>query len=65
MPIKVSVLKEARPDEQRVTLVPSLVDELIKLGAAFAMESGAGDAAKLSHPRSLFTDDEEQIRHDG
>jgi NAD(P) transhydrogenase subunit alpha len=47
MPIKISVLKETRPDERRVALVPSVVDKLVKLGAVLSVQSGAGDAAKL------------------
>ena len=67
MPIKISVLKETRPDERRVALVPVVADKLVKLGAALSMETGAGDAAKLpdkafknvafvSDPRSLVSD---------
>jgi len=67
MPIKISVLKETRPDERRVSLVPSVVDKLVKLGAVISLQSGAGDAAKLpdnafknvafvSDPRSLVSD---------
>jgi NAD(P) transhydrogenase subunit alpha len=47
MPIKISVLKETRPDERRVALVPVVADKLVKLGAALSLETGAGDAAKL------------------
>jgi H+-translocating NAD(P) transhydrogenase subunit alpha len=47
MSIRISVLKETRPDEQRVALVPSVVDRLIKLGAVLSMQAGAGDAVKL------------------
>jgi H+-translocating NAD(P) transhydrogenase subunit alpha len=47
MPVKIAVLKETRPNERRVALVPSVADKLMKLGAQIAMQSGAGDAVKL------------------
>jgi H+-translocating NAD(P) transhydrogenase subunit alpha len=53
MPIKIAILKETRPDEQRVAMVPSVVDKLIKLGAEVHIQTGAGDAVKL--PDSAFT----------
>jgi H+-translocating NAD(P) transhydrogenase subunit alpha len=52
MPVKIAVLKETRPHERRVALVPAVADKLIKLGAQIAMQSGAGDAVKL--PDSVF-----------
>ncbi|WP_144156245.1 NAD(P) transhydrogenase subunit alpha [Paraburkholderia sp. BCC1885] len=52
MAIKIAVLKETRPDETRVALVPSVVDKLIKLGAQVFMQSGAGGAVKL--PDAVF-----------
>jgi NAD(P) transhydrogenase subunit alpha len=52
MPVKIAVLKETRPNERRVALVPSVADKLIKLGAQIAMQSGAGDAVKL--PNAAF-----------
>ncbi len=40
--MKVSVLRETRPDERRVALVPSEVAVLTKAGIEVAIESGAG-----------------------
>jgi len=48
MYVNVAVLKETQPHERRVALVPSVVPKLIKLGAKLHMQSGAGDAIKLS-----------------
>lgn len=47
MPIKIAVLKETRPHERRVALVPVVADKLAKLGVQIHMQSGAGDAVKL------------------
>ncbi|WP_277962644.1 NAD(P) transhydrogenase subunit alpha [Pseudomonas sp. RIT-To-2] len=44
MYVNVAVLKETRPHEHRVALVPSLTAKLIKLGARLHMQSGAGVA---------------------
>ena len=52
MPVKIAVLKETRPNERRVAMVPVVADKLIKLGATIHMQSGAGDAVKL--PDSAF-----------
>jgi NAD(P) transhydrogenase subunit alpha len=52
MPVKIAVLKETRPNERRVALVPVVADKLAKLGAQIAMQSGAGDAVKL--PNSVY-----------
>jgi H+-translocating NAD(P) transhydrogenase subunit alpha len=52
MPVKIAVLKEHRPHEQRVAMVPAVADKLIKLGAQIQIESGAGAAVKL--PDSAF-----------
>jgi NAD(P) transhydrogenase subunit alpha len=48
MYVKVAVLKETQPHERRVALVPSVAVRLLKLGARLRMQSGAGDAIKLS-----------------
>lgn len=48
MYVNLAILKETHPHEKRVSLVPSLTAKLIKLGARLHMQSGAGDAAKLS-----------------
>src|SRR5688572_11515180 len=47
MPVKIAVLKETRPNETRVAMVPSVADKLAKLGAEIHMQSGAGVAVKL------------------
>ena len=47
MPVKIAVLKETRPNEKRVAMVPAVSDKLIKLGAAIHMQTGAGLAVKL------------------
>jgi H+-translocating NAD(P) transhydrogenase subunit alpha len=48
MYVNVAVLKETQPHERRVALVPSVVPKLIKLGARIHMQSGAGDASRLT-----------------
>jgi len=52
MPVKIAVLKETRPNERRVAMVPVVADKLTKLGAQIHMQSGAGEAVKL--PDSAF-----------
>lgn len=52
MPVKIAVLKETRPNERRVAMVPAVADKLTKLGATIHMQSGAGAAVKL--PDSAF-----------
>jgi len=47
MAIKIAVLKETRPGEDRVAMVPNVVERLVRLGAQVAIQSGAGDAIKL------------------
>jgi NAD(P) transhydrogenase subunit alpha len=48
MAVKIAVLKETRPHERRVALVPAVADKLTKLGAQVCMQSGAGEAVKLA-----------------
>ena len=48
MYVNVAVLKETQPHERRVALVPSVAPRLIKLGAKLHMQTGAGDAVKLT-----------------
>jgi NAD(P) transhydrogenase subunit alpha len=43
--VRIGVPKEILPGEKRVATVPEVVEKLIKLGFAVAVESGAGDAA--------------------
>jgi NAD(P) transhydrogenase subunit alpha len=52
--VNVAVLKETRPHERRVALVPSIAERLVKLGARLHMETGAGNAVAL--PDSAFKD---------
>jgi len=47
MYVNVAVLKETRPHERRVALVPADVAKLRKLGARLHMQSGAGDTVRL------------------
>jgi len=54
MTVKIAVLKETRPNERRVAMVPAVADKLIKLGAQIQIQSGAGDAVKL--PDAAFKD---------
>ena len=42
MYVNVAVLKETRPHERRVALVPAVVPKLVKLGAKLHMQTGAG-----------------------
>jgi NAD(P) transhydrogenase subunit alpha len=48
MPQLIGVPKETAAGEKRVATVPEVVEKLIKLGFAVAVESGAGDAANCS-----------------
>jgi NAD(P) transhydrogenase subunit alpha len=54
MYVNIAVLKETQPREQRVALVPSAADKLIKLGAKLHMQTGAGEASNL--PDVTFKD---------
>jgi H+-translocating NAD(P) transhydrogenase subunit alpha len=46
--MKIGVIKEIHPGEKRVAATPETVGQLIKLGYAVAVESGAGDGAQFS-----------------
>jgi H+-translocating NAD(P) transhydrogenase subunit alpha len=46
--MKVAVLKETRPDEFRVAMVPMGVKALIKKGLEVSIQSGAGESASVS-----------------
>jgi H+-translocating NAD(P) transhydrogenase subunit alpha len=48
MPVKIAVLKETRPHERRVALVPVVADKLAKLGVQLHLQAGAGAAVKLA-----------------
>jgi NAD(P) transhydrogenase subunit alpha len=47
MSVKVAVLKEIRPHERRVALMPSVTPRLIKLGAVLSMQTGAAESIQL------------------
>ncbi|PJE54454.1 NAD(P) transhydrogenase subunit alpha [Marinomonas sp. BSi20584] len=67
MYVNLAILKETHPHERRVSLVPSLTAKLIKLGARLHMQSGAGDAAKLSdsaYQDVIFMDDRHALVED-
>src|SRR6185369_14078565 len=44
----IGVPKETAAGEKRVATVPDVVEKLVKLGFAVAVESGAGDAANFA-----------------
>ena len=46
--MRIGVPKETADEEKRVATVPDVVEKLIKLGFAVAVESGAGDAANFA-----------------
>jgi NAD(P) transhydrogenase subunit alpha len=48
MALKIAIVKETRPGERRVALVPSLVARLAGLGAQVAVQAGAGAAARYA-----------------
>jgi NAD(P) transhydrogenase subunit alpha len=48
MPLTIGVPRETCTGEKRVATVPEVVEKLIKLGFAVAVESGAGDAANCA-----------------
>ncbi len=48
MSLVIGVPKETAAGEKRVATVPEVVEKLIKLGFAVAVQSGAGDAANFS-----------------
>ncbi|MHB1429164.1 MAG: Re/Si-specific NAD(P)(+) transhydrogenase subunit alpha [Rhodocyclaceae bacterium] len=48
MALQIGVPRETFPGEKRVATVPEIVEKLVKLGFAVAVESGAGDAANCA-----------------
>ena len=48
MPLLIGVPREVFPGEKRVATVPDVVEKLMKLGFAVAVESGAGEGANFS-----------------
>ena len=51
--LSVGVVRESRPDERRVALVPRMAQRLIKRGLRVVVESGAGEQAAF--PDEAFT----------
>ncbi|ASR34804.1 NAD(P) transhydrogenase subunit alpha [Prauserella marina] len=47
-PLTVGVVKETKPGERRVALVPTLVGRLARRGLRVVIESGAGEGARLA-----------------
>ena len=45
---RIGVPREIFPGEKRVATVPDVVEKLVKLGFAVAVEAGAGDGANFS-----------------
>jgi NAD(P) transhydrogenase subunit alpha len=67
MPVQIAVLKETRPNERRVAMVPAVADKLAKLGAEIHIQSGAGDAVKLTDAAfksAKFTSDAQALVRD-
>lgn len=46
--MKIAVLRETAPEEKRVAATPETVKKLTALGAAMAVEAGAGESASVS-----------------
>jgi H+-translocating NAD(P) transhydrogenase subunit alpha len=67
MPVKIAVLKEIRPNERRVAMVPAVAEKLAKLGAAIHMQAGAGAAVKLADSafkNAVFSDNPQELVRD-
>jgi len=47
MPVKLAVIKESRPGEDRVAIVPEVAAKLAKTGVDVVVQSGAGVAARF------------------
>ncbi|CAN5295239.1 Re/Si-specific NAD(P)(+) transhydrogenase subunit alpha [soil metagenome] len=50
MYVNVAVLKETRPHERRVAMVPSVAGKLNRLGARLHMQTGAAEPIRLGEP---------------
>jgi len=48
MPVKLAVIKESRPGEDRVAIVPEVAAKLAKTGVDVVVQSGAGTGARFS-----------------
>ncbi|HEV3370591.1 MAG TPA: Re/Si-specific NAD(P)(+) transhydrogenase subunit alpha [Acidimicrobiales bacterium] len=46
--MKLAVIKESRPGETRVAIVPEVASKLVRAGIEIVVESGAGSAARFS-----------------
>ena len=57
--MKIAVLAERKPGENRVAMTPPTVTKLVKLGAEVLVEPGAGAAARI--PDSAYTAQGAQI----
>ena len=67
MYVNVAILKETRAHERRVALVPSVIPKLLKLGAKLHMQTGAGEAIKLTdaaYENVAFFDDRRELVKD-
>lgn len=67
MPVQIAVLKETRPNERRVAMVPAVADKLAKLGAEVHIQSEAGAAVKLADAAfksAKFTSDAQALVRD-
>jgi len=66
MYVHVAVLRETRPHERRVALVPSVIAGLVRLGARLHMQSGAGADLHLAegayHDVTIVADRAELVR---
>ena len=65
MPVKIAVLKETRPNERRVAMVPAVADKLIKLGVevSHAIRRGRrGEAAGQAFKNVAFTTERARAR---
>ena len=50
-PVQLAVVRESRPGERRVAIVPEVAARLIKAGTAVVVESGAGEEARFADDR--------------
>ena len=48
MSVTIGALRESAPNEKRVSLVPEVVDKLVKAGARVMLQPGAGERAGFS-----------------
>lgn len=67
MYVTIAVLKETQAHERRVAMVPSTAAKLIRLGVKLHMQSGAGEASRLSdatYKDVVFTHNRNQLVHD-